>query len=91
MPTPLPLVELLQTLLYFDRAAYSMLTSDHTDANQTMVDSNMQFTFLLGDAYVALKWSSRARRARSSARLAFWGTLTLLESRSTRTLDFTHG
>uniref|UniRef100_A0ACD5TX67 Uncharacterized protein n=1 Tax=Avena sativa TaxID=4498 RepID=A0ACD5TX67_AVESA len=33
----------------------SVLTPDHTGAGQTMVDSGTQFTFLLGDAYTALK------------------------------------
>jgi hypothetical protein len=33
----------------------SVLTPDHTGAGQTMVDSGTQFTFLLGDAYAALK------------------------------------
>ncbi|XP_062210749.1 aspartic proteinase PCS1-like [Phragmites australis] len=33
----------------------SVLTPDHTGAGQTMVDSGTQFTFLLADAYVALK------------------------------------
>ncbi|KAJ1286185.1 hypothetical protein BS78_03G333400 [Paspalum vaginatum] len=33
----------------------SVLAPDHTGAGQTMVDSGTQFTFLLGDAYSALK------------------------------------
>ncbi|KQK10539.1 aspartic proteinase PCS1 [Brachypodium distachyon] len=33
----------------------SVLAPDHTGAGQTMVDSGTQFTFLLGDAYAALK------------------------------------
>ncbi|XP_020108217.1 aspartic proteinase PCS1-like, partial [Ananas comosus] len=33
----------------------SVLAPDHTGAGQTMVDSGTQFTFLLGDAYDALK------------------------------------
>jgi hypothetical protein len=33
----------------------SVLSPDHTGAGQTMVDSGTQFTFLLGDAYSALK------------------------------------
>ncbi|XP_006651248.3 aspartic proteinase PCS1-like [Oryza brachyantha] len=33
----------------------SALTPDHTGAGQTMVDSGTQFTFLLADAYAALK------------------------------------
>ncbi|KAF0918658.1 hypothetical protein E2562_025592 [Oryza meyeriana var. granulata] len=33
----------------------SVLTPDHTGAGQTMVDSGTQFTFLLADAYSALK------------------------------------
>ncbi|KAE8808308.1 aspartic proteinase PCS1-like [Hordeum vulgare] len=33
----------------------SVLTPDHTGAGQTMVDSGTQFTFLLADAYAALK------------------------------------
>lgn len=33
----------------------SVLTPDHTGAGQTMVDSGTQFTFLMADAYAALK------------------------------------
>ncbi|KAJ3682714.1 hypothetical protein LUZ60_012941 [Juncus effusus] len=33
----------------------SVLVPDHTGAGQTMVDSGTQFTFLLGEAYTALK------------------------------------
>ncbi|RLN39532.1 aspartic proteinase PCS1-like [Panicum miliaceum] len=33
----------------------SVLTPDHTGAGQTMVDSGTQFTFLLAEAYAALK------------------------------------
>uniref|UniRef100_A0A6V7QXL5 Peptidase A1 domain-containing protein n=1 Tax=Ananas comosus var. bracteatus TaxID=296719 RepID=A0A6V7QXL5_ANACO len=33
----------------------SALAPDHTGAGQTMVDSGTQFTFLLGDAYAALR------------------------------------
>ncbi|XP_051226736.1 aspartic proteinase PCS1-like [Lolium perenne] len=33
----------------------SVLAPDHTGAGQTMVDSGTQFTFLLGDAYAAVK------------------------------------
>uniref|UniRef100_A0A0A9F425 Peptidase A1 domain-containing protein n=1 Tax=Arundo donax TaxID=35708 RepID=A0A0A9F425_ARUDO len=33
----------------------SVLSPDHTGAGQTMVDSGTQFTFLLADAYAALK------------------------------------
>ncbi|KAL5226247.1 hypothetical protein ABZP36_014512 [Zizania latifolia] len=33
----------------------SVLAPDHTGAGQTMVDSGTQFTFLLGDAYSAVK------------------------------------
>ncbi|KAI4962658.1 hypothetical protein ZWY2020_028362 [Hordeum vulgare] len=66
-----PLIEISQPLPYFDRVAYlqlrasawkrlvqipkSVLTPDHTGAGQTMVDSGTQFTFLLADAYAALK------------------------------------
>ncbi|XP_052146808.1 aspartic proteinase PCS1-like [Oryza glaberrima] len=41
----------------------SVLTPDHTGAGQTMVDSGTQFTFLLADAYAALKaeFTSQAR------------------------------
>ncbi|KAF8683671.1 hypothetical protein HU200_044600 [Digitaria exilis] len=41
----------------------SVLAPDHTGAGQTMVDSGTQFTFLLADAYAALKaaFASRAR------------------------------
>ncbi|CAL9767367.1 unnamed protein product [Musa acuminata subsp. burmannicoides] len=41
-----------RTLLPIPKSA---LVPDHTGAGQTMVDSGTQFTFLLGDAYSALK------------------------------------
>lgn len=44
----------------------SVLAPDHTGAGQTMVDSGTQFTFLLGDAYAALKAEFANRTDRKS-------------------------
>jgi len=46
----------------------SVLAPDHTGAGQTMVDSGTQFTFLLGDAYSALKAEFLRKPSPSSRR-----------------------
>ncbi|XVE52644.1 hypothetical protein DITRI_Ditri02bG0139200 [Diplodiscus trichospermus] len=68
-----PLIQISDTLPYFDRVAYTVQLEgikvgnkmldqprsafflNHTGAGQTMVDSDPQFTFLLGPVYTALR------------------------------------